>query len=371
MCGRLMNEHTVEFVNHLRHVARTSLVASAILAVSAYALVIGVLVLILMRSAGPLTLGVLGFLAGTLLTWIVYRRSLRWFNDTASIGQPRRRNQAFVSYRTDEHAEEAELIARTIQRAGMRVTFKKAGQAMVLPDAEGPGARGGLTAETLALVAMLSSSSGARPEDRGSFDFAALSRLFELIGFYQTAGLDAVLHAEIAASDVVVALAPNAKTTRKWWQELRDLADTFLALLLYQCGASPMLWRSIGYGFAYNRVAMRHTPILDLQTWQSWEIEVAKSMDIPVLEVHLSAPDECNASREGYVCRKNRVEMDFVETVLPDVLTSARADLNVSSGTLAPMAVGLLIGACGLAAMSGLVAGLATSVLVLAVRAVI
>ena len=85
-----------------------------------------------------------------------------------------------------------------------------------------------------------------------------------------------------------------------------------------------MLWRSIFYGMAYGRVTVKLMPIFDRSTWQEWEVEVAKSMEIPVLEVHLSE-DESNAPRQPYICSKSQLEADFLERVLPTVLRCRRS----------------------------------------------
>jgi hypothetical protein len=364
----------------LRFVAG-SLAGAALIAISTFVAVVGVLVLILTKAVWPLLAGVAGLLIGALLAWITYRAAARWLDERSRFNRPRRRNQAFVSHRTSEHADDAETIARLIQRAGMRVVFKKAGDAMVLPAFDGPGKRGGLAAESLALVTILSAAARA-PRDsaeRGErehkpLDWRAFSRILESLGFYMSAGLDAVLHAEIAASDVVVSLvtSPTGKPAAlTWWQRLRDAADCWLAMLLYRHGASPMAWRSAGYALAYGRPCVMHVPVVTSKTWQAWEVEVAKSMDIRVLDVHVFDVEAHREPPHAYVCRRTELEADFDSRVLPDVLTASRADLNPAKGALAPLAVGMLLAPPAVAAQLALALGLATIVVVLIIRAVL
>jgi hypothetical protein len=304
----------------LRFVAG-SLAGAALIAISTFVAVVGVLVLVLTTAVWPLLAGVAGLLIGALLAWITYRTAARWLDERSRFNRPRRRNQAFVSYRTSEHADEAETIARLIQRAGMRAVFKKAGEAMVLPAFDGPGKRGGLAAESLALVTILSAAAGV-PRDsaeRGErehkpLDWRAFSRVLESLGFYMSAGLDAVLHAEIAASDVVVSLVTSSTRkppALKWWQRLRDAADCWLAMLLFRYGASPMAWRSAGYALAYGRPYAMHVPVVTSKTWQAWEVEVAKSMDIRVLDVHVIDLEAQREPPHTYVCRRTELEADF------------------------------------------------------------
>jgi hypothetical protein len=343
--------------------------------------IVGLLVLVLTKSSWVLLSGIVGLAIGVLLAWITHRTATRWLDARSRANRPRRRNQAFVSYRTSEHAEAAEAIARLIQRAGMRVAFKKAGAAMVLPSFDGPGMRGGLAAESLALLTVLSAASGDHrdPVDRAArpiarVDWGALSRTLESLGFYMTAGLDAVLHAEIAASDVVVSLVSSPTRQRsapRWWHQLRDTADGLVAMILFRCGASPMAWRSLGYALTYNRPYVMHAPLLTSKTWQAWEVEVAASMDIRVLEVHISDLEGETEPPRGYVCRKAELETDFTTRVLPEVLATARADLNPATGTLVPLAVGMLLGPPVLAAELAFALGVATVVVVLAIRAVL
>lgn len=273
-----------------RDLTLVALGACVLLVVGIPVTVLGLLVLLLDGVTWPILAGCATLVAGVALGTVSYRRH-RAVREYRS--KPRHRNRVFISYRTAEHSADAERVARVLSEAGVGVFFAGRGDLDV-------------TQEGL---------SGAARE----------------LGLFKMADLDADLHGELAACDAVVYFVPTTERRLGVKQYLKDQLDALGAGLLFETGRSRAFWRSVFDKGVHGRGFSPAPRLLDLQGWQEWELSMARELQMVVVKVRLEqngAVDNDRSDEELVTYRRETLERDITDRILPRVREAVRADLQ-------------------------------------------
>jgi hypothetical protein len=274
-----------------------------LLALGVAAVVIGVLALTLEGTAGPLVVGCALLIGAAAAGWATYRRLLR-LKDRVETRQ--RSNQVFVSYRTSEHASAAARAAQTLRDHGMGAYFAE------------PGATG--------------------------VDLHHPLAAFRVLGLFQAGGLDADLQRALARSDAVLFFVPTSRPAFRLWQGMKDQLDGWLSMFLFASGVTPTFWRWVWYMGVYGRqlspVAVHK--VLAAETWQAWELAVARQLGVAVVKVGLGEEGGASPDPELLVCDAAALERDLRRAVIPRLREATSQALQVEGPF--PLAVLMLAG---------------------------
>ncbi len=211
----------------------------------------------------------------------------RWF---ALLGAPPERRQVFISYHTAEHADAAELLLASLSRAGLPAFWAP-------PD--------GLEVADL---------QGVKP-------LAALK-------LFQTAGLDAMLQSQLLASHSLVFFERSRTDRVRWLARMREFYDAVLAQVRFCSGLTQTFWRYVYHGLLYNRPISPAALLPTLSSWQSWELLVARQLDLVVVRVRLAEeegePPSAAGGDDPIACRRARLAEDLDAKVVPRLQGAVR-----------------------------------------------
>jgi hypothetical protein len=274
------------------------LLALAFVVVGVPMLTVGLLIL---GFGGTHWVTVAGFAilaSGGALLWALRRTQLR--ARCARVARPGP-TRAFISYRTAEHGAYVHRIAAALRAHG--------------------------------IVVHLAPSEAMAPDPKRSWT------AFRAIGLFQTGELDADLQQALLDSDALVYCVPSSRRELTFGRFAKDTADSLLAQLLFQGGASAAFWRYAWQMGVYGKQVSPAARLLDLESWQDWELRTARELGLEVIPVVLGSDA---ADAKGVCLRPDALEADVSERVLPK-LAGVRRPPPEPEGILPFLAMVLLL----------------------------
>jgi hypothetical protein len=239
--------------------------------------------------------------------------------------RPRKRDQVFISYRTNEHAEVATEAARILEQHALGSFLARPGTMTKGPDHPLGG--------------------------------------FQALKLFQAGGLDADLQRALIASDSILFFVPVTESRPGYIERFRDTADTVIAMVLFFSGLSRTFWRFVWYASIYGRGLMpRLTTQLDRRSWQDWELAIARQLGLPLVKVGVQ-PRPGGADDEDLIeCPRESFADSFAARVVPRLSAAVREELRVSP-TVPQVVGGVLVYA--VAALALMLTFLAVALLLL------
>ncbi|MEA2193354.1 MAG: hypothetical protein QOI73_3475 [Solirubrobacteraceae bacterium] len=267
---------------------------------------LGAVLVVFDGVAWVLPVGCVVMVGAVVTAWRAHRRILRC---KELLAQPRRRDQVFISYRTDEHAVDAARVAAVLRAGGLGVYF-------------------------------------ARPGDV-AFDPARPLSALRTLGLFQTGELDADLQRAMAGSDAIVYFLPNTGRRPAIWRSLKDSLDAVIALVVFWSGMTRTFWRTMLYTTVYERPLspVAFTKLFGLGTWQAWELATARQLGLVVVKLRVGDGAGEDGDQETVCLHSETLESDVERTVLPQLRAAVRTELEVQPlvPTLMLIALGWVI----------------------------
>lgn len=280
--------------------------AALLLVLAIPAIVVGLAVLIVASMPWVLLGGLVLLLAAAVIGRTGSRGFSRW---EARRREPHRRNQYFVSYRTAEHAHEAQRVAEILERDGAKVFLARPGQVDV--------------------------------DDRPTTAFRRL-------GMFFSGDLDADLRTALENSDALVYIVPKSKddpTRSPSKPRIRDFLDSLLAMLLFERGRSQTFWQTGLSRLLYGRsLSPAVGPVgLGGASWQDWELATAVELGLEVIRISFLGEPAAGSASDTVTSSAETLDRDIAERVLPR-LRKAMAAKPKLSGFLPSMGAGAVLG---------------------------